>query len=147
MIRNARKTDIPALLALEDACFPSDGWREGSLASHLADPDAYTRVCEVNGRVVASFLGKLLPPEAEIYRVATHPDARRMGYGAALLRDFIAFCSDRGCDRLFLEVRASNAAARALYVAGGFSECGKRPRYYRHPTEDAILYTYRKGED
>ena len=46
----------------------------------------------------------------------------------------------RGGARAFhLEVRAGNAAARALYRAMGFEEVGKRHSYYSAPVEDAVL--------
>jgi len=41
---------------------------------------------------------------------------------------------------VFLEVRASNLAARKLYERVGFIEAGSRPRYYRDPAEDAVVY-------
>jgi ribosomal-protein-alanine N-acetyltransferase len=44
---------------------------------------------------------------------------------------------------LFLEVRASNRAALALYLSLGFSQTGRRPRYYIDPVEDALLLTLR----
>ena len=42
-----------------------------------------------------------------------------------------------GC--VYLEVRPSNLAARALYGSLGFTETGVRPRYYGD--EDALLMT------
>jgi ribosomal-protein-alanine N-acetyltransferase len=40
---------------------------------------------------------------------------------------------------MFLEVRASNAAAIALYSGAGFQAVGRRVRYYARPVEDAIV--------
>jgi len=40
---------------------------------------------------------------------------------------------------VYLEVRESNAPARALYAAHGFKEVGRRKQYYRRPVEDAIV--------
>ena len=40
---------------------------------------------------------------------------------------------------LTLEVRASNAPAKALYEALGFAQVGRRPNYYRNPKEDALI--------
>jgi len=45
----------------------------------------------------------------------------------------------RGVQQVFLEVRESNAPARALYTAQGFKEVGRRKQYYRRPVEDAIV--------
>jgi ribosomal-protein-alanine N-acetyltransferase len=40
---------------------------------------------------------------------------------------------------VYLEVRESNAPARALYAAHGFQEAGRRKEYYRRPVEDAVV--------
>ena len=44
-----------------------------------------------------------------------------------------------GADSSFLEVRESNLAAQELYRRFGFEETGRRPRYYKDNSEDAIL--------
>ena len=54
---------------------------------------------------------------------------------AAVLRR----AGERGAERMYLEVRRSNAAARELYKKAGFAVCGQRRGYYENPTEDAIL--------
>ena len=77
--------------------------------------------------------------EAEIANIATAPGARRRGIGARLLDDAIAAGEAAGVVAMFLEVRESNAAARAMYVAAGFSPVGRRRAYYSLPTEDAVL--------
>ena len=46
---------------------------------------------------------------------------------------------------VLLEVRASNAAALAVYRALGFAATGRRPRYYADPPEDALLLQLRLG--
>ena len=43
--------------------------------------------------------------------------------------------------RVLLEVRASNAPARALYERLGFAVAGVRRRYYHDNGEDAVLMT------
>jgi ribosomal-protein-alanine N-acetyltransferase len=45
----------------------------------------------------------------------------------------------RGVRTAFLEVRESNAAALSLYKSRGFSEIGRRSKYYRRPVEDALV--------
>ncbi len=40
---------------------------------------------------------------------------------------------------MHLDVRESNAAARALYARFGFAEVGRRRAYYREPVEDALV--------
>jgi len=45
-----------------------------------------------------------------------------------------------GAKMVFLEVRESNQAARALYEKWAFVQSGRRKGYYRRPEEDAITY-------
>lgn len=81
----------------------------------------------------------VIPPEWEILRVATHPDFRRRGIGRALMERLHADVEAAGCTDGFLEVRASGTAAQALYEETGYRKTGIRRRYYRAPTEDAVL--------
>ena len=46
---------------------------------------------------------------------------------------------ERDSHSLTLEVRSSNAPARALYEKLGFAQVGRRPNYYRNPKEDALI--------
>jgi ribosomal-protein-alanine N-acetyltransferase len=59
--------------------------------------------------------------------------------GAALLEAGLRELQLRGGREVFLEVRESNAGARAMYLARGFRVVGARQRYYRQPMEDALV--------
>ena len=67
------------------------------------------------------------------------PDVRRGGIGRALVQAVISALAARGVRQIYLEVRESNAGARAMYGALGFQEVGRRRGYYRRPAEDAIV--------
>src|ERR1039458_10164181 len=71
--------------------------------------------------------------------MAVHPSHRRRGLGAALLREVLSWAAQNGAHHFSLEVRASNAPAIALYQRLGLRPEGRRPRYYAHPEEDALL--------
>jgi ribosomal-protein-alanine N-acetyltransferase len=90
---------------------------------------------EVRGYIVAWFV----LDEGEIGNLAVADEARRNGVGARLLDGAIAAVRTAGVDALYLEVRDSNAAARALYASRGFVEVGRRRDYYRRPKEDALV--------
>jgi ribosomal protein S18 acetylase RimI-like enzyme len=45
----------------------------------------------------------------------------------------------RGASEIFLEVRADNPGAQALYCSFGFEEIAVRPRYYQPDDVDAIV--------
>jgi ribosomal-protein-alanine N-acetyltransferase len=77
--------------------------------------------------------------EGEILNLAVAEGGRRRGLGRALVEAIVAALSERGVRQVYLEVRESNAAARALYAAFGFKDVGRRQAYYRRPVEDAIV--------
>ncbi|MFN7952945.1 MAG: ribosomal protein S18-alanine N-acetyltransferase [bacterium] len=84
---------------------------------------------------------RVVGDECEVLTIAVDPRFRRRGVGRALLERALADAARRGARKAHLEVRASNHAARGLYLLLGFSERGLRPRYYAHPVEDALLMT------
>ena len=133
---------IPAVAALEAACF-SLPWSEDGLREELANPFARFLVA-LDGDMVVGYIGMhVIAGEGAVTNVAVSPARRREGIARSLLR---ACATDDVC-RLTLEVRKSNTAARTLYEREGFVCDGVRPRFYEHPTEDAVLYSlYLKEE-
>lgn len=71
--------------------------------------------------------------------LAVAPEHRREGLGARLLEEGLGLLRARGARQVYLEVRAGNEAARALYERRGFRPVGRRSGYYRNPAEDAIV--------
>ena len=96
-------------------------------------------LCELDGEVVGVLQWRHLGEEAEILDIAVPTRHRRKGYARFLLKNFLNLAQERGTREVFLEVRESNAAALALYGEFGFEASGRRPRYYREPTEAALL--------
>ncbi len=138
-IRVATEQDITALAALERICFPQDAWGETSLSTYVTDNDCPTAVAVGDdGAVMGYITGRMIPPEAELYRVCVHPGARGEGCGKHLTRFFHHLLRAGGCDTCYLEVRASNTPARALYRSLGYTEEGIRKNYYHAPREDAV---------
>ncbi|MBE6655867.1 MAG: ribosomal-protein-alanine N-acetyltransferase [Ruminococcaceae bacterium] len=133
-VRKGTFSDIPYVSDLENAVF-SDPWGENAISAHVESTYLSFLVAEREGAFVGYLLGSVIPPEGEILRVATLPEARRLGVGEALCRSFLSLA-----DATYLEVRVSNTAARTLYEKLGFSLVGERKNYYKNPTEDACLY-------
>ena len=141
-IRHAAEADLEALSNLEDAAFPGESWSRDQLAASLARPIGLALLAESPGpgaRAEGSCLGWVIAGEAELERILTAPWARRRGVGAALLTRFLEACVEGGAERVFLEVRADNAAAIALYALHGFVERGRRPHYYRDGTDALVM--------
>jgi ribosomal-protein-alanine N-acetyltransferase len=136
----ARADDLDALLALEEAG-ASHPWTRAHFTAALAD--AATRVLVVRdaegGGLLALGVFQRAADEVEIHDVAVAPRARRRGLARALLGQALGEAARAGARAAFLEVRASNHAARALYARLGFVEAGRRRGYYREPDEDALL--------
>lgn len=82
---------------------------------------------------------RIIAPEAEIENICVAPACRRSGAGADLMDAMLRLAVERGADRVFLEVRAHNEPAKALYLKKGFVESYRRKNYYQGPTEDAII--------
>jgi ribosomal-protein-alanine N-acetyltransferase len=105
-----------------------------------ADDDAHLPPPEQRPELVVGFIGVwMMADEAHIVTIATRESHRRHGIGEALLISAIETAQDRGQPLVTLEVRVSNDAAIALYEKYGFSEMGRRVRYYSDNHEDAYV--------
>ena len=139
-LRPARRRDLGGVEEIELKAF-SDPWSQASFVALLDNPLVWFVVAEEPGtaRLAGYIVAWFVADEAEIANLAVAQDVRRRGVGALLLDGALAESERRGARAVFLEVRQSNAAARALYRSRGFDEIGRRPRYYRAPVEDALV--------
>lgn len=138
-IAPATRADIEAVSHLEVIAF-TDPWTPQAFEAALKERHARFRVARsADGFVVGYLVAWFVLDEAEIANLAVVPTARRRGVARALLEEIVAEAREARIARLFLEVRESNAAARALYASMGFAPIARRPRYYRKPVEDAIV--------
>lgn len=130
---------LPWLAEIEALCF-SRPWSEEALSLLVTDKAFGLALVEEETGQVLAYVGVLLAlDEGQIINVATHPAWRRRGFADALLSALADEAKARGLVTLSLEVRESNAAAIALYEKHGFFAAGKRPRFYTHPTEGALV--------
>lgn len=133
-------TTASQVAALERRCFP-DPWSEKSVREELTNPWAIW-LTAMEGETVAGYLGIQYGPDgADIMNIATDPGFRKQGVAKQLLEEMCAILTKKKLQWLTLEVRQTNQPAISLYRGYGFMEVGRRKRYYRNPTEDAILMT------
>ena len=130
-------SDLPEVLAIENMCF-SDPWPEFAFLQALANASCYLRVARDDGKVIGYLIGYMTGPEIHIANVAVSPRFRRQGVAKDLLSDVLGN-ADLGCTHAILDVREANEPAIRLYQGLGFRMIGRRPRYYRHPVEDALV--------
>ncbi len=139
------------MLAIERSSESAAHWGEGhykalfepgapgrfALVSEASHEDVVVRsACE---RVCGFIVVRTIGPEWEIENVVVRREVRRNGIGSALLDATIQRARQANVERLLLEVRQSNKAARKLYLSRAFRESGARSAYYENPTEDAVL--------
>jgi ribosomal-protein-alanine N-acetyltransferase len=168
-VRSGCIADLAAVVALERATGTAPHWPMINYAAILQSqrsgdpPTAATRRClfvaltearakaqavgpssATHARIMGFAVG-MVPPSgqgevvAELESVAVAHSARRAGTGRALCAAVLAWSREQGAESIALEVRASSAAAIALYGDLGFVTAGRRPRYYREPEDDALL--------
>jgi [ribosomal protein S18]-alanine N-acetyltransferase len=112
--------------------------RERSLREELVRPWSRLRAArDGSGKLLGYTLFWHVVDELHLLNVAVAVDARRRGIGRALLEDLFAYAREHDAHRILLEVRASNAAAIALYESLGFTRFNVRERYYADG-EDAV---------
>ena len=126
--RALRESDLDAAAALEAAVHAAP-WTIGNFRDALA-AGYVTHAAERDGRLVAYGVLMLAPGEAQILNVSVAAEARREGLGRELLRRLVDDARRTDAEQVFLEVRASNAAAIALYRIEGFTAVARRIGYY-----------------
>ncbi len=138
-IRRMTLDDVPAVHRIDQASF-SLPWSERSFRYEIQE-NRISRcwVAVENEQVVGMLVLWLIEDEAHIATIATHPDYRRRGIGEMLLIEALSQVEREGATRAFLEVRAGNLAAQAMYAKFGFIQDGFRKQYYKDNNEDALL--------
>ena len=133
-----RGADLPVVMEVARASL-SQPWSEAVWREELTCEFGLYLVLQ-RGSDLSGFVGvKRVADEAHVMTLAVPPESRRRGLGRVLVRAALADPALAGVRRVHLEVRPSNAAARALYASLGFRETGLRKNYYGD--EDALLMT------
>lgn len=127
LIRPATALELGSLLQVERAA-QLHPWSEYQLLQSLRDDVVLVLQCDV--QIVAWCVIQIVLDEASLLNVAVLPAFRRRGIARQLLEHAFADARQRGCSRCFLEVRAGNVSAIALYRQMGFVFDGVRRGYY-----------------
>lgn len=138
-IRAMQLEDLPQVVAIEAQShlepWTQQAFRAELESSRVAEPFVALRHDEIVGYIVPWFV----VDELQIANLTVKAEYRQLGVGRVLLRHTLALAQQRNCRMAYLEVRDSNAAARALYENLGFVVEGVRPKYYGRGQEDAVL--------
>jgi ribosomal-protein-alanine N-acetyltransferase len=144
LIRPMTTGDLVQVHRLE-CTVQSDPWSAEHFTAELGNPFAHVDLCWRNGQLAGFICTWLVAGEVQIQNVATAPAFRRQGVAAGLLAFALNRFRNHGFEAAWLEVRASNAAAIALYERFGFRAVERRRRYYADG-EDALVMCCRPEE-
>jgi ribosomal protein S18 acetylase RimI-like enzyme len=131
-LRRGRRTDLDALVALEQAIFTTDRLSRRSFRHFLAAPHGALIVAELGGKA-AGYALVLYPPRSELarlYSIAVAPHRVGRGVGALLLAAAERAARRRGRRTMRLEVHEHNSRAIALYEKAAYRRFGCHADYY-----------------
>jgi ribosomal-protein-alanine N-acetyltransferase len=144
-VRPAEPADLPRLVEIASHSATAAQWNHNEYLNLFRQDNQQGRVAlvvEQEGSVVGFIVARQVEDEWEIENIAVTGPARRCGLGTRLLGEFLDSLRQRGGKTVFLEVRESNLAARALYGKWAFLEVGRRKMYYQDPPEDALILKF-----
>jgi [ribosomal protein S18]-alanine N-acetyltransferase len=144
-LRQALPADVPALAALEAACF-THPWTARQIEDEIAaaGPGGVLvlegrRGSDGSGGIRAYGAFRRVLDELHVMTLAVAPAERRRGLARWLLGFALGRAARGGVRRALLELRVGNREALALYESLGFRRIGLRRDYYRAPLEDALV--------
>lgn len=129
-LRQWKYTDISAIAAFEEAQEFPDRWNFNMLAESFLNAGFFGVLAEEEGEIIGIAAILFNPEGADLVELLVAGERRRQGVADAMMRALLQECDKRELKKLFLEVRASNAPAIALYRKYGFFKIGARRAYY-----------------
>ena len=141
-LREMKRADMAAIMALEEELFPEDAWSPEMFAAEFAQPPS-RRLYLVAERenALIGYAGMMFTggSQADVVTLAVAPARWGEGTGSALLMTLVDEAEKRGYEEVLLEVRKDNPRARRLYLRHGFDEVGIRRGYYQPSGVDAVV--------
>lgn len=139
--RELGESDIDDLIELEKECF-NYHWTHEQFLLGLKRKAFKVLGIRTDDGLIGYMAFSLIEDEMEILNLAVRPEYRRHGLGALLLQKSFEICVDKQIRKSFLDVKASNEPALALYRKFGYHQVGVRKKYYPDTKEDALLFRY-----
>ncbi len=138
-LREMTVDDLPTVMVLEEELFAPDTWTASMYREELGQSDTRHYLVADDDGVVVGYAGLIAyDDEAHVATIGVARDRQGEGTGALLL-DALLTEADRRSPVVLLEVRADTEVARGLYRRRGFTEIGRRPRYYQPSNTDAVV--------
>lgn len=132
---------LDAVLTIELKCYEFP-WSRGNFIDSLAAGHPAQILSDANGNLLGYFVALQGPDEMHLLNLSVAPAAQGRGHAKYMLEALVMLSRALGARQLWLEVRESNARARAIYRDFGFADVGIRKRYYPAAQgwrEDAVV--------
>lgn len=142
-----KASDLDEVMAIEQWAY-THAWSRRHFADSLSSGHAAVTLRGAPqdataplGELVAYLVAMEAVDEVHLLNITVAPERQGQGWGRCLLDALTDWAARRGAQSLWLEVRASNARARAVYERHGFVSVGLRRGYYpaREAREDAVV--------
>jgi ribosomal-protein-alanine N-acetyltransferase len=139
LYRRMTQADLDAVVSIE-CDVHAHPWSRGNFADSIGSGH-HCWIVEHQSDVVAYGIVTVAAGEAHLLNLTVARELQRRGLGLHMTRFLVKLARDHGARVMFLEVRPSNTAARALYSRSGFAEIGRRRDYYPdgEGREDAVV--------
>lgn len=131
-LREGSVLDLPQVMEVMDASFEpmfGEAWTASQCAGLLPMTGVWLSLAFTGETPVGFTLARVVAREAELLLLAVKRDIQGHGVGQLLLDHFTEVATNRGAEKLHLEVREGNHAIK-LYARAGFVEVGRRKNYY-----------------
>jgi len=141
LLRPMTVGQVGAVMAIEVAAYAFP-WSRGNFIDSLAAGYPARVLVDGSDDLLGYFVAMSGVDEMHLLNITVAPAVQGRGHARGLFDALVAICREQRARELWLEVRASNVHARALYEHLGFAQVGRRKGYYPAPLgrrEDAIV--------
>lgn len=138
-LRSMQMSDVDVVMTIEPYIY-SHPWTRGNFVDSLNS--GYSAwVLLQDAKIIGYALMMMVLDEAHLLNLSIAKQYQKQGLGRFLLEYMIDIAKSKQAANMFLEVRASNVSALALYENIGFNEMAVRRGYYpaTNGREDAVL--------
>ncbi len=149
LLRALTTSTLNEVMQVEIAVYPFP-WTRGNFIDSIAAHHLCWTLHAAGGALLGYCVALQGAGEMHLLNITVVPGARRRGHARRMLRALLDRAAAEAADRLWLEVRVSNAEARSAYARLGFREVGMRRSYYPAAAgrrEDAVVMSLDVASD
>lgn len=137
---------LDAVMALENAAYAKP-WKRQHFSDCL-QAGYCSQLLMAGDTLIGYFVAMQGVEEVHLLNITVAPRYQRQGWAKVLLDALAMWAAGQRAQWLWLEVRAGNSRAIAVYQARGFANVGRRKQYYpaeNGQREDALVMGLRLG--